>query len=446
MNPFSKIKQISLLTGDVFVLYASLLITLLLRYGKFFYFQLITFHLEPFTIMFVVWVIVFYIAGLYDLKSLKNNLEFQKSFLYAIIFNLIISFLFFYTVPYFEITPKTNLILFSIIFAVINFLWRRGFNAILGETGTTTKIMIVGSNDTAGEIINHINNNPQLGYQVKFWMKEGLSDKEFEHLSQIILSNDISTIVIPAHLKKDYESAKLIYKTLVLGIEVVDLSTFYESVFKKVPLAELEEVWFLENLSQRHKIYDLIKEPIERISALILFAILSPLFLLITILIKTTSKGPAVFKQTRVGQKEENFTIYKFRTMYEDAEKDGPQWANYFSDKRATPIGKILRKTHLDELLQLVNVIKGDASFIGPRPERPEFVADLRKQVPYYELRLLVKPGITGWAQINFRYGASVEDTYEKVQHDIYYIKNKSVILDAEILLKTLKFLLTNHS
>ena len=444
MNEFSKIKQSTLLIGDIFVLYASLTITLWLRYGHLFYSVLITSHIQPFTIIFAVWLTVFYISGLYDLKTLKNSLEFQKGFLYALIFNIVIGALFFYLLPSFKITPKTNLILFFIIFGCLNYLWRRIYNFILGAAGATNKILLVGSNKIAKELAEHIEDNHQLGYQIKYWMHDGLKDKEFNHLAQIILANGINTIVIPAHLKKDYESAKMIYKTLVLGIEVLDMSALYEIIFKKVPLAELEEVWFLENLTKKHKIYDLIYRPIEYIAAVILSVVFLPFFIIIAALIKLTSPGQAIFKQTRVGKEELKFTIYKFRTMVQDAEKDGPRWANY-DDKRATPIGRILRKTHLDEIPQLINILKGELSFIGPRPERPEFVEKLRTEVPYYELRLLVKPGITGWAQINYKYGASTEETYEKVQYDIYYIKNNSLFLDISILLKTIKFLISNH-
>jgi lipopolysaccharide/colanic/teichoic acid biosynthesis glycosyltransferase len=161
--------------------------------------------------------------------------------------------------------------------------------------------------------------------------------------------------------------------------------------------------------------------------------------------VKITSDGAAIFKQKRVGKNGSEFTIYKFRTMKIDAEKNGPQWANYFNDSRATKIGKFLRTTHLDELPQLVNIIKGELSFIGPRPERPEFVESLKKEIPYYELRHLTRPGVTGWAQINFRYGATVKEAYEKTQFDIYYIKNNSPFLDLSILLKTIKFLFTNN-
>jgi len=446
MNNLSRLKQTALITGDIITLYAALILTLWLRYGNLFYAELINNHIQPFTIIFGLWIVVSYIAGLYDLKFLKNGLEFEQVFWNAMVFNIALTAIFFYLIPYFGITPKTNLVIFFLIFGGVNYLWRQIYNFAIGKTGAVNRILMVGSNKTAQEIMDHIQNNPQLGYQIKYWMQEGLKDKEFDHFAQIILANNINTVVIPAHLKKDSQAAKLIYKTIVLGIEVIELSRLNEIIFHKVPLAELEEVWFLENLVNKHKIYELLSGPLEIMCALLLGIILSPLIVLIAILIKFTSTGPIIFKQTRVGKHEKEFTIYKFRTMPVDAEKNGPQWANYQKDNRATLVGKILRRSHLDELPQLINILKGELSFVGPRPERPEFVIKLRKELPYYDLRHLTKPGITGWAQINYRYAASAEDAYQKLQYDIYYIKNNSPLLDFLIILRTIKFLITNHT
>lgn len=444
MNSLTKIKQLTLLLGDVFILYASLIITLLFRYQEKFYSQLFDWHLEPFTIIFIVWLAIFYIAGLYDLKSLKNDLLFLKTFWYAVLSGAAIIILFFYLIPYFRIAPKTNLIIFTLIFSVLDYFWRHFFNNFLNKTGANNRVLLIGTSKTAEELSGHLEKNPQLGYKIQFWMKEGLADKEFEHLSQIILSQKINTIVLPAHLKKDSRATKIIYKTLLMGVEIMELSTIYEQVFQKVPLAELEEVWFLENLVKKHKIYELFLNPLEKTAALILLILLLPLMALTAILIKITSPGSAFFSQRRIGKDSQEFTLWKFRTMQADAEKDGPQWANYHQDPRVTKIGKILRWTHLDELPQLWNILKGELSFVGPRPERPEFVAQLRKELPFYDLRHLTKPGITGWAQINFRYAASALDSYQKLQYDIYYIKNNSPFLDLTIILKTIKFLISN--
>ena len=446
MNNLSRFKQSILLIGDLATLYLALIVTLWLRYDNLFYAELVNRHIAPFTIIFGIWIIIYYIAGLYDPQMLKNGFAFETRFLYTIFANIIIAALFFYGVRYFAITPKTNLGIFLLIFGGFNYLWRQLYNVLLTKTGTVSRVLLIGSNKTAEELAEAIQNNPQLGYKIKFWMKEGLLDKEFEHLAQIIIANQINTLVIPAHLKKDSKAAKLIYKTLVLGIEVADLAALYESVFQKIPLAELEEVWFLENLAKKHKIYEIISGPLEILLALILTMILLPLAVLIIILIKLTSPGSAFFTQKRVGKNGKEFVIWKFRTMQSDAEKDGAQWANYYKDSRVTPIGKVLRWTHLDELPQLYNILRGELSFVGPRPERPEFVEKLRKELPYYDLRHLAKPGVTGWAQINYRYAASVQDSYQKLQYDIYYIKNNSPLLDFLIILKTIKFLIANHS
>ena len=446
MNGLSRFKQIILVTGDVAILYAALSITVWLRYGIFFYAYLVDRHLEPFTVVFAIWILVFYIAGLYDLQTLKNDFEFEKKFWYTLFINTIIAALVFYSVPYFGITPRANLGIFLLIFGGLSYIWRQTYNLLMSKTGAASRVLLIGSNKTAEELAKTIEENPQLGYKINFWMKEGLQDKEFEHLAQIILANKINTVVMPGHLKKDNKAAKLIYQTLLLGIEVIDLAALYELIFRKVPLAELEEVWFLENLVKKHKIYEMISQPLEILFALFLSVILLPLAIIITFLVKATSPGSAFFSQKRIGKNSKEFIIWKFRTMRADAEKDGPQWANYHKDDRATPIGKLLRRSHLDELPQLFNILKGELSFVGPRPERPEFVEKLKKELPYYDLRHLTKPGITGWAQINYRYAASAEDAYQKLQYDIYYIKNNSPLLDFLIILKTIKFLITNHT
>ncbi|MEK7075474.1 MAG: exopolysaccharide biosynthesis polyprenyl glycosylphosphotransferase, partial [Patescibacteria group bacterium] len=189
--------------------------------------------------------------------------------------------------------------------------------------------------------------------------------------------------------------------------------------------------------------YDAAKRTIDFCLALFFNIVFLPLILIIALLIKSTSKGLIIFKQERVGLNNESFTLFKFRTMRPDAEKNGPQWASE-NDSRITPFGKILRRTHLDELPQLFNILKGDLSFVGPRPERPEFVEKLKEQIPYYEIRHIIKPGLTGWAQINYRYGASVKDAYEKLQYEIYYLKNRSLILDLLIILKTVRLFFIN--
>jgi exopolysaccharide biosynthesis polyprenyl glycosylphosphotransferase len=437
MNSIVKIKQMILAAGDILILYLSLALTLLVRYDQPFNTQVLDTHLGPFTYIFIFWIFIFYVAGLYEIRHLKNNIDFLKKFGAALIVNAGLAITAFYILPL-DIAPKTNLFILLAFFAVLGFTWRHFYNRLISSSLPSTNVLLIGNNDTTEEMVKQVESNPQLGYAIKYWLKDDMDDKEIDHISQIIISENINLIAIPEHIKKDSKTARAIYRNLALGIETIDIASFYERIFKKVPLSELSEVWFLENLVNQNKVYETIKQPCEIIAAFIMLIILSPLMVLLGLLVKLTSRGSVIYKQARVGQYESQFTLYKFRTMTKDAEKEGAQWSQK-NDARITALGKLLRRSHLDELPQLLNIIKGEASFVGPRPERPEFTEDLKKTIPHYELRHLVRPGIAGWAQLNYRYGASVEDTYQKLQYDIFYLKNKSFWLDLSIVIKTLK-------
>jgi lipopolysaccharide/colanic/teichoic acid biosynthesis glycosyltransferase len=237
---------------------------------------------------------------------------------------------------------------------------------------------------------------------------------------------------------------RTLYELFGSGILVIDLVAFYEAILRKIPLRAVEEAWLIENIAAEVRFYDQLKRAWEFVAALLIIGIvLLPLELVIALLVGLTSRGPVIYKQIRVGEKEQPFTLYKFRTMRVDAEKEGAVWSTV-RDPRATSIGRFLRFSHLDELPQLWNIVKGELSFVGPRPERPEFVQKLESQIPYYEVRLLIKPGVTGWAQIHWRKDATIDDVMQKLEYDIYYLKNRSIVLDWAIILKTLKSLFVN--
>ena len=381
---------------------------------------------------------VFYIAGLYDLLRLRNNIDFIKTLLLALLINTLLAIAVFYLVPLFGITPKTNLFLVIALFAVIEVWWRRTFNVRASFRDGLNSVLILGDDETTAEIVAELKKNAQVGYEVKLWLKRGLDEATPERLDALVKKHHINLAVFPTHAKHYDTHAKTFYELLASGIQVLDLSSFYELVFRKIPLRETDEAWFLENHIGQGKFYDDLKRGMEVISAVFLSIVLSPLLIVIAILVRITSRGPSIYRQARIGEQEKPFTLFKFRTMKADAERGGAQWAQP-NDARSTPIGRFLRYAHLDELPQLANILKGDLSFVGPRPERPEFVTLLEEKVPHYKIRHLVRPGITGWAQINYRYGASVEDAEEKLQYDIYYLKNRSLILDVAIILKTIK-------
>lgn len=444
MNPRNKTKVFSLFAGDIIALYSSLFITLILRYGSDFYSQFTNFHAFPFTIIFAIWLIVFYISGLYDLRRLRNNLDFFKILMLAIFINGFLATTFFYFLPIFGITPKTNLFVFIAAFACIELFWRRLFNKFASSGEAPNKVLLVGNSKTAEEIFGVISANPQFGYEIISRLSEEKTNGGPSPLHSVIKERGINIVVVPRHLKHNPQFTGELYELLSQGIEIHDLANFYELVMRKIPLADVDEAWFLEHLINHGLFYDQLKRAGEVLFAVILQIAVLPFEILIALITKITSSGPVVYKQIRVGKNDKEFTLYKFRTMRIDAEKNGAQWSGT-EDDRVTPFGKLLRRTHFDELPQLVNIIKGNLSFVGPRPERPEFVKTLKEKVPYYEVRLLVKPGVTGWAQINHPADQDLEDVKQKLQYDIYYIKNRSIILDLAIIIKTVKSIFVSN-
>jgi len=228
-------------------------------------------------------------------------------------------------------------------------------------------------------------------------------------------------------------------KCRLRGINVEDWTTFYEKQTGKVLVTNLRPSWliFSDGFRKTHTTR-MVKRAMDIALASIVLVVTFPVMVAVACAIKLTSRGPVLFRQQRVGEGERIFVLNKFRSMSVDAERNGPVWASTH-DPRVTPIGRLLRRTRLDELPQCWNVLIGDMSFVGPRPERPEFVATLQEQIPFYICRHSVRPGITGWAQVCYPYAASVEDSLEKLQYDLYYVKNLSLLLDLVILLKTLQ-------
>jgi exopolysaccharide biosynthesis polyprenyl glycosylphosphotransferase len=228
------------------------------------------------------------------------------------------------------------------------------------------------------------------------------------------------------------------------GVRIFDLTDFYERYFQKLPVLHLKDGWFA--LSHGFDLLHLnmqlrLKRIVDVSLALLTLLLTSPICILVAILIRMDSRGPVIYSQLRTGAHGKHFMLHKFRTMVSNAEENGAAWTRP-DDDRITRVGWLLRKMRLDEIPQTWNVLKGDMSFIGPRPERPEFNDLLETNIPYFEMRYLVKPGITGWAQVMFPYGASVEDAREKLQYDLYYIKNYSLLLDLVIAVKTVRVIL----
>ena len=262
----------------------------------------------------------------------------------------------------------------------------------------------------------------------------------WKDLQQIVQTKKVNILVSATNANLSLSVMKNIYKCRLSGIEVYDSTYFYEILARKVtikPYLENNHVPYLNIHTFATPLYKNTKRLIDFCGALFLLITLSPLLVVTMILVKLTSKGPVSFVQKRLGLQEEPFNIIKFRTMVHDAEKEnGPSWANK-NDNRVTVVGRFLRKTRLDEVPQLINILKGDISFVGPRPIRRHFADIIEEQMPFYSLRFTIKPGLTGWAQVNYHYGGTIKGHIEKCQYDLYYIKHASIFLDIFIILKT---------
>ena len=446
-----KLKEFIFFLGDVALLYLSLFLAISIRHNQIIDSQIWANHWPIFSIVFLVWIMVFYISGLYSLNNLRNEIKFFVSCARVILINFILAIVFFYIWPQNQITPKTILVLTSGLFFILFIIWRRLIQQSVSSKTFQKNVLVIGDNQEIRELICSLQKNPQFGYSIKAILSDGYSSfdldipkyQNFSEIKSIIKRHNISVIVFDNKIKNSNNLTKNLYENIATKIQFLSLSRFYEAITLKIPLDAIDQMWFLDNLAEADKrTYDAIKRLADIIISIvgILFSVvISPLIIIIILL---TSGRPVFFSQTRSGQSGQSFKAIKFRTMIPDAEKNGPQWAQK-NDPRVTKFGKFLRKTRLDEIPQLWNIIKGEMSFVGPRPERPEFVQELEKEIPFYQERFLVKPGLTGWAQINYPYGATTKDALKKLQYDLYYIKNRSLILDITIILKTIKTVLT---
>lgn len=261
----------------------------------------------------------------------------------------------------------------------------------------------------------------------------------YDQLMHVVQQEHIDTVVVCTEDRRATLPVQTLLDLKAMGLTIIDGHYLFEEASGRLSIDSLKPSTLIFSTGFRRRITSLVaKRCIDIIFSIIGLVLLSPLLLLIAGLIKLDSAGPVFYRQVRVGFRGRPYLIWKFRSMRQDAEKQGPRWAQA-NDPRISRVGWWLRKMRLDELPQLMNVLKGEMSLVGPRPERPVFVQDLRVIIPYYDIRHTVRPGITGWAQVNFRYGASTEDSHTKLQYDLYYVKNLSLVLDLKVLVRTLK-------
>ncbi len=436
----NRAKTLLLLILDAFVLFLALTIVVLIRHPERSTLSYVLRHYHLFAYIFPFWILMYFIEGLYTLK-VYNPANLSISLIRGTILSVFISVIVIYLLPLHleKVTPKTNLVLIAMTSLPLLFWWRRFFFNFFSRAQRLRGTLLIGSPETLDLVKYEINHKPHLGYKI-------IASRVSDDVSSLIIPPDVELVAIERKMTKDQNLYQEIFSLLGSGIEVMDLAHFAENISGKIPLKAIDESWFIEYCGhQESRSYDVVKNLIDRSIAILLILLILPLAVVLLPILLIVHGRPLFFKQKRTGTNNQPFILYKLRTMVVDAEKHGAQWSKP-GDARITPLGKILRKTRLDELPQLINIFKGEMSLVGPRPERPEIIeAQLAPAIPYYNLRHLVKPGVTGWAQVTFRYGFSAEDSKEKLQYDLFYVKNRSLWLDILVIIKTIKTVLTGE-
>ena len=432
-----KKEGILLFLGDILFFIAALWLTLALRYFEVPSKDIFYAHLTPFFFLFLVWFIIFFIAGLYDKHTVIFKKKLPSIILNAQIANVIIAALFFFLIPYFGITPKTNLFIYLFISFIFIVFWRLYLFPLL-ENKKRQNALLVASGAEMLELKEEVNNNRRYNFYFTLALDLNTTDEQGlqKYLQDHIKANNISIVVADTSNEKVSSSIPLLYNLIFIQsrFRFLDFQKMYENIFDRVPLSLVKYNWFLSNVSRLPKItHDLVKRLVDIILAVVFGIISLPLYLLVFIAVKFGDKGPMFFIQERIGRDNRPIYIFKFRSM------------SIYESEKITRIGNILRKTRIDELPQLWNVLKGDLSLIGPRPEIPRLAELYEKEIPYYNFRHFIKPGLSGWAQIHHikppKFGVKYDETKEKLSYDIYYIKNRSLLLDLYIGLKTIKTL-----
>jgi len=449
MQDILKIKRWILLAGDLLALTTSLPIMLFVSFRGALDSRLFLNHLFPFLAIYFFIVVLFYIGGLYDVRTRKSATSLLPTILLVHVAGAVFGIIIFYLLTDFSsVTPKTNLALAMAVSTALVWGWRSLIFQRFVIQHLKINVAIAGINEHAKELMSIMNMRPYLGYQLiaLIHTEPFLSQKTDEHVQTFFADKNlianlqnakIDTVITAENPHLNPAVAKAFYECIPYKIQFLDLAQSYELLTGRIPISYINQTWFLENINESNKkLYDEAKRIIDICAAAFFLLISAPFWPLIALAIKWESAGPVFYAQERVGANKKLFRLIKFRSMIKNAEQDKPIWAQK-EDRRVTRVGMFLRKTHLDELPQMFNILQGDISLIGPRPERTEFVRELERQIPHYNIRHIIKPGFTGWAQINFRYARTPMDTYEKFQYDLYYLKNRSLILDIAILLKT---------
>lgn len=445
MRIIDRKEPILLFLGDILIFTLALWLSLSIRNFEFPSLNEFYNHLTPFSVIFLTWLFSFFVAGLYEKHTVMLKSKLPSVILKTQIFNSLIAALFFYLIPYFGIAPKTILFVYLFVSFILILLWRIYGESLFGFK-EKEKAILIGSGEEMRDLKLEVNNNSRYGMEFISSIdldKIDSLDFQSEILDRIYTEN-VSVVVIDLFDKKVEPILPHLYNLIFSKIKFMDMHKIYEDIFDRIPLSLLKYNWFLENISFARKIgYDSLKRGMDIILSFTLGIITIAIYPLVILLIKIDDGGPIFISQERVGQNNKMIKILKFRSM--NVNDDGISEKE--KDQKITRAGGFLRKTRIDELPQLWSIFKGDMSLVGPRPEMPSLVSLYEKDIPYYNIRHLIKPGLSGWAQIYHRtppkFDARYDETKTKLSYDLFYIKNHSFLLDIKIILKTLKALLS---
>lgn len=409
---------ILLFLGDLMSFYLALALALFLRFGQWPAGDQFVTLAVPFTYLFIVWVIVFFASDLYGKQTALARRRLPGVMFNAQLVNTALAVIFFYFIPYFGVTPKTILFICLVISFLLIILWRRYLFVRLYR-GRKENVLFLCEGREVDELKAEFKQNGKYNIKV---LPDDIDPEEARQRATTVIINDYNS---------SNEDERAYYRMIFSGIRFATVADLYEEVFDRVAVGVIGERWFLENISNRPKpYYDLLKQLFDLAGAAVLGVLSLPFYFLVWLLIKLGDGGPVFFTQERVGRNGKVFLIYKFRSMKDD---------------KVTPLGGWLRRTRIDELPQLWSVLSGQQSLVGPRPERPDYATDYRQAIKFYDIRHIIAPGLSGWAQIyqdnHPHFSASVEQTREKLSYDLYYVKNRSLWLDLKIALKTVSIL-----
>jgi len=392
----------------------------------------------------------FYYNDLYDLTVVSSSRELVIRLLQGAGAAAIVLAAACLVVPSLILDPGTFVTALG-VFVIAVLTWRLAFNYLAQDPHLEERVLIIGTGDTARMLAQHIGRQQDFAYRLVGFVDEAEAEVVRHHdvlgnatdIRRIVAEQHVDRIIVGLSDRRGRLPIEELLSAKLSGVRVEDATTTYERLTGKILIDDLKPSWLIFSDGFRaSRGTRFVKRMLDLALSLLGFIIASPLMALTALAIRLDSKGPVLYTQERVGENGRVFTVVKFRSMRTDAEPAGrPMWARD-KDDRITRVGRFIRLTRLDELPQLWNVVRGDMSFVGPRPERPFFVEQLAREIPFYLQRHAVKPGVTGWAQVKYQYGSSIEDAMEKLRYDLYYIKHMSIFFDLTIVLDTVKVIL----